>query len=141
MDQLSAFISENLLLCLAFVIVFVMLFNNLFAAKLKGYHPVSPAEATQLMNHDGAVLIDVREDKEYVTGHIVNAIHIPQSGIKNRLSEIEQYKQKPVIVSCRSGSRSAHVCGILKKNGFAQIHNLSGGIMAWQNASLPITKQ
>ena len=141
MDQLTAFISENLLLCLAFVIILVMLLNNLLGAKLKGYHPVSPAEATQLINHSEAVILDVREDKEYVTGHIVNSIHIPQSGISNRLSEIEKYKQKPVIVSCRSGSRSAHACGILKKNGFDQVHNLSGGIMAWQNASLPITRQ
>jgi len=141
MDQLSAFISENLMLCLAFVIIFMMLFNNLLGAKLKGYKPVSPSEATQLINHSDAVIVDVREDKEYVTGHIVNSIHIPQSKITDRLSELELYKEKPIIVSCRSGSRSAHVCGILKKKGFDQIHNLSGGIMAWQNASLPITKQ
>jgi len=116
MDQLTAFITANPYLCLAFVIILVMLLNNLFGAKLKGYHPVSPAEATQLINHDDAVIVDVREDKEYVTGHIVNSIHIPQSGLTNRLSELDKYKQKPVIVSCRSGSRSAHVCGILKKN-------------------------
>ncbi|MFV2060584.1 MAG: rhodanese-like domain-containing protein [Gammaproteobacteria bacterium] len=141
MDQLSAFLTENIYLAMAFVIILVLLLNNLFAAKLKGYHPVSPSEATQLINHSDAVIVDVREDKEFVTGHIVNSIHIPQSTITNRLSELDDYKQKPVIVSCRSGSRSAHVCGILKKNGFDQIHNLSGGIMAWQNASLPITKQ
>lgn len=140
MDQLSAFISENLLLSIAFIVILVMLFNNLLGAKLKGYNPVSPAQATQLINHNDAVIVDVREDKEYVTGHIVNAIHIPQSGISKRLSELEKFKQQPVIISCRSGSRSAHVCGILKKNGFDQIYNLSGGIMAWQSASLPITK-
>jgi len=141
MDQITAFITENLYLCLAFVIILALLVNNLFGAKLKGYNPVTPAQATQLINHDDAVIVDVREDKEFVTGHIVNSIHIPQSGISKRLSELEKYKQKPVIVSCRSGSRSAHVCGILKKNGFDKIHNLSGGIMAWQSASLPITKQ
>ncbi len=140
MDQLSAFISENLLLVIAFVIIFVMLVNNLFGAKLKGYNPISPAQATQLVNHSNAVIVDVREDKEFDSGHIVNAIHIPQGGISKRLSELEKYKQNPIIVSCRSGSRSAHVCGILKKNGFEQIHNLTGGIMAWQNASLPITR-
>ncbi|VAW92115.1 hypothetical protein MNBD_GAMMA22-2354 [hydrothermal vent metagenome] len=141
MDQIAEFISQNLMLSLAFVIILVLLFNNLFGARLKGYNPITPAQATQLINHSDAVILDVREGKEFETGHIVNAIHIPQGGINKRLPELEKYKQKPIIVNCRSGNRSAHVCGILKKSGFEQINNLSGGIMAWQNASLPITKQ
>jgi rhodanese-related sulfurtransferase len=84
-------------------------------------------------------VIDVREDSEYKSGHIADSKHIPLGSLKSRLNEIESYKSRPVIVSCRSGSRSAHACGMLAKNGFTSLYNLRGGIGAWQGASLPVT--
>lgn len=140
MDQISVFITQNWVLCLALVVVLAMLLNNLLGAKLKGYSIVSPAEATQLINHNDAVVLDVREETEYATGHIVNSIHIPQSKLSSRITELDKYKNKPVIIGCRSGNRSAQACGILKKQGFEHIHNLGGGMMAWQNANLPLTR-
>ncbi len=141
MDQLIAFISHNTLLVIAIVIVAAMLLNSLFAEKLRGYRSVTPSQSTLMINHDDAIVLDVRENNEYAAGHIINAIHIPLSTLNNRLNEIDKHKNKKIIVACRSGHRSSHACATLKKQGFDEVYNLSGGVMAWENAGLPLVKK
>lgn len=141
MDQLIAFVSHNTLLVVAIVIVAAMLVNSLFAEKLRGFKSVTPTESTLMINHDNAVVLDVRENNEYKDGHIINSLHIPLSALPNRLNQLEKYKGQKIIVACRSGNRSSHACSTLKKNGFEEIYNLSGGIMAWENAGLPLVKK
>jgi rhodanese-related sulfurtransferase len=67
--------------------------------------------------------------------------HIPLGQLAKRMAELEKYKDKPIVVACRSGHRSASACRTLKKHGFEQAHNLSGGIIAWEQASLPVTQK
>ena len=141
MDQLISFISNNVILVATIIIVLFMLMNNLFGEKLRGYSSVTPSQSTQLINHDDAMIIDVREVNEYSDGHIINSVHIPLSSLKTRMSEIEKHKANKVIVACRSGHRSANACANLKKAGFEHVFNLSGGVMAWQNANLPLIKK
>ncbi len=141
MEQTLSFISNNLPLFGALVVILAMLGYNLFGSSLRGYKTTSPTEAIQMINHDNAVVLDVREDGEYHNGHIINALHIPQNHLKNRLQELGKHKDKAIIVSCRSGSRSGQACALLKKQGFESVYNLAGGIMAWQSASLPLVKK
>ncbi|MDH5600978.1 MAG: rhodanese-like domain-containing protein [Gammaproteobacteria bacterium] len=141
MDQLITFTSNNTILVLSIIIVSFMLLNSLFAEKLRGYTSISPIESTQMINHDDALVLDVREMNEYSQGHILNSVHIPLTNLKNRISEIEKHKSKKVIVACRSGHRSSHACANLRKNGFENVFNLRGGVMAWQNANLPLIKK
>ncbi len=141
MQDFLTFVSQNLLLFAALAVTLVMLFFNLFGSRLKGYQPVNPTEAVNLINRDNALVLDVREVNEYQSGHILNARHIPQSALPKRLDELEKDKDRPIILVCRSGSRSSHAAGVLKKHGFEKVYNLSGGIMAWQNANLPLTRK
>ncbi|HBE93370.1 MAG TPA: rhodanese-like domain-containing protein, partial [Gammaproteobacteria bacterium] len=66
--------------------------------------------------------------------------HIPLSSFKKNIGQIEKYKNKPVVVYCRSGQRSIGPAGTLKKAGFERVYNLTGGMIAWQKDSLPIQK-
>ena len=141
MDQLISFVSNNAILVISIIVVSYMLMNNLFGEKLRGYSSVTPSQSTQLINHDEAMIIDVREVNEYSEGHIINSLHIPLSTLNKRMSEIEKHKANKVIVACRSGHRSANACANLKKAGFENVFNLSGGVMAWQNANLPLIKK
>lgn len=141
MDQLITFASNNTLLVVSIVIVSLMLIHNLVGEKLRGYSSVSPTEGTQMINNDDAVIIDVRENNEYSEGHIINSLHIPLTSLKTRLNSIEKYKNQKVIVACRSGHRSSQACATLKKEGFTQVFNLGGGVMAWESASLPLVKK
>jgi rhodanese-related sulfurtransferase len=82
----------------------------------------------------------VRTDKEFESGHVAGAHHIPLGLLKDRLGELKDYKDTPVIMACRSGNRSASGASLLLKQGFKQVHNLSGGMLAWTNANLPVDK-
>lgn len=104
-----------------------------------GAQGLSPAQATLLMNREDAVVIDVRETGEWSSGHIAGARHITLGQLDKRLSEIEKFKGRPIIVCCASGNRSSSACSQLKKAGFDKVYNLSGGISAWLEASLPVT--
>lgn len=107
----------------------------------RGAAGVTPAQATQLINREDAVVIDVRESGEFAAGHIPNARHIPLGELPKRLPELEKLRDRPFIVNCQSGARSANACNVLRKAGFEKVNNLEGGIMAWQEASLPIKKR
>jgi len=102
--------------------------------------PLLPQEVTLLINHENAIILDVREAKEYAEGHILNSVHIPLSTLSDKMARLEKYRNQPLIASCLSGSRSGNACRMLKKNGFEKVHNLKGGITAWQNANLPLIK-
>ena len=141
MDQLITFTSNNTILVVAIVIVSLMLIHSLLGEKLRGYSSVSPAESTQMINHDDALILDVRENNEYSEGHIINSLHIPLSTLKTRTGDLEKHKSKKVIIACRSGHRSSQACANLKKEGFEQVFNLRGGVMAWESANLPLVKK
>lgn len=102
---------------------------------------VSPMQATLMINREDAIMVDVREAAEYAGGHIPNSRHIPLSQFGKRLPELEKFKERAIIVNCASGNRSSSACGALRRAGFAKVFSLSGGISAWEQAGLPITKK
>ncbi len=107
----------------------------------QGRNNISVNEATLLINRQDAIVVDVRETAEWSSGHIPNARHISLGHLPKHLPEIEKFKEKPVIVVCASGNRSRSGCNVLQKAGFQQVFNLAGGIHAWSDAGLPMTKK
>ncbi|MCB8946067.1 MAG: rhodanese-like domain-containing protein [Ardenticatenaceae bacterium] len=85
---------------------------------------------------DNVLVLDVREQWEYDEGHIPGVTLIPMGEVASRLSEIPTDKE--VIVTCRSGNRSGQVADFLRQQGYDNVHNMSGGILAWQEAGLPV---
>jgi rhodanese-related sulfurtransferase len=140
MEQILEFAGNHYLLTSALVLIVGAIIATHLGNQLRGISNVSPVEATNLINHEKAVILDVRENNEYQEGHILNSIHIPLGTLNGRLNELEKHKEKPIIISCRSGHRSGNACVTLKKNGFIKVYNLGGGIMAWQNANYPLTR-
>lgn len=134
------FVQNNLMLIAVALLSAGMLVWPLIGRRISGVKEVETLEATQLINHRDAVILDVREDKEFATGHLPNAKHIPLGQLAARLKDVEKFKNKPIVVNCRSGARSATACGILRKNGFEEVYNLKGGINAWQQANMPVEK-
>ncbi len=102
---------------------------------------ISVNEATLLINRKDALVVDVRETAEWSTGHIQNARHLALGQFAKHISEIDKFKEKPIIVVCARGNRSRSACGALKKAGFQQVFNLTGGVNAWREAGLPMVKK
>jgi rhodanese-related sulfurtransferase len=118
----------------------LMLLWSFFGNRIRGVKEVNSAEALQLINHQNAIILDVRQDSEYKSGHILNSKLVPLGNLAGRIGELERYRELPIVVVCRSGNRSASACAMLGKLGFAQAYNLSGGVIAWQKSSLPLEK-
>ncbi len=138
--QLLEFVSRHPFLVAGFVGVGVLVLWSLLGFGLGGAQTLVPQQAALLINHEDAIVLDVREDSEYVQGHILNAIHIPLSTLSGKIDKLNKYRDRPIIASCMTGNRSSSACSTLKKNGFESLYNLKGGVMAWQNANLPLVK-
>jgi rhodanese-related sulfurtransferase len=133
------FMQQNWMLVALAGISGIMLVWSFIGSKISGIEQADTLKATRLFNDD-ALVIDVREEKEFATGHIPKARHIPLGQLSSRLQELDKFKSKPILVTCRSGQRSARACGMLKKAGFETVYNQAGGIIAWERANLPVTK-
>jgi rhodanese-related sulfurtransferase len=138
MAQFGEFIVSQWMLFAALAIILGLLIKSFLGEA--GITNINPSRAIQLINHEDAVVLDVRLDDEFKEGHVLDSVHIPVGLLQNRIQELEKYKAKPIIVNCRSGHRSTSACGVLRKQGFASVYKLQGGILAWKNANLPLTK-
>ncbi len=130
---------NQVLFLLAGAVIGLLLYRQLSPGRrLKscGVRQVGAGETLELIKRQKAVVVDVREDREYRAGRIPNARHIPLGQVRFRLKELERYRDKPIVVSCRSGRRSASACLFLCKNGFSNVYNLKGGLIAWQRANM-----
>ena len=137
--RIIEFIGNHPLLILAFAGTLGALLASEIGRRLSGMKAVDAIQATQLSNRENAVFLDIRDDGEYRGGHIPEAIHIPIRQLPDRIGELNKHKDCPVIAYCRSGNRSNGAGSVLKKHGFENVYNLSGGIAAWQKASLPVS--
>ncbi|RPI13416.1 MAG: rhodanese-like domain-containing protein [Lysobacterales bacterium] len=104
-----------------------------------GGQSVGPMDAVRLMNQ-GALLIDVRSQAEYDSGHILDARHVPQEQVAQAGETLKKYKDKVVIACCESGMRSGAAARVLRSQGFTKVANLQGGLQAWRTENLPLVK-
>ncbi|RMG55780.1 MAG: rhodanese-like domain-containing protein [Gammaproteobacteria bacterium] len=141
MEQIIEFVGRHPILILSFVAVLGLLLYGEFRRLTRCWDEVAPQQAVLLINHEEPLLLDVREANEVAEGRIKGARHIPLGALRQRMQELEQWKDRDVIVYCRSGNRSAQASDILCKAGFQHVHNLKGGVLAWQNENLPLVKK
>ncbi len=123
-----------------FIVVLAMLAAGPITQLLHGIKNISVWEAVKLINHESAVIVDVSEPQEFKTGHIPDAINIPLGGLAGRVKELEKHKSKPVVFTCRTGSRSSRGAVVLRKQGFEKVYALAGGLAAWEKDNLPLEK-
>ena len=137
MEQLFEFVANRWYLVGAFLLVLALFVRNEVA---RGGRSVTPQELVNLVNRDGAIVIDVREANEYSQGHIVDAVNVPHTSLGTRISELEKFKSRPVVVACKMGQHAGAAGTILRKAGFENVTRLKGGIAEWLNQNLPMVK-
>ena len=101
---------------------------------------VSPLQATQLINHRNAIVIDVRDEQAFAGGSVTGARNIPLAKLGDRIAELTRFKARPAIVVCESGQQSSRALATLKAQGFEETHALAGGLSAWKQAGLPLVQ-
>jgi len=137
----AQFLQDNMLSSGIFVAIAALLVYTEIQIRSRRFNEVKPNEAISLINHSHAIVVDVRSDAEYENGHIINAMNIPLDKLEQSTKKLSKYKEKPIIAYCRTGNTSQKACKALEKEGFSSIHNLKGGIAAWERDNLPTNKK
>ena len=137
MDQLFMYVGNHPYLVGAFVVLLALFIRNEMS---RGGATVSAQELVQLVNNEGAIIVDVRDKAEFEGGHIVDAINIPYGNIESRLGELKKYQDKPIVLACKMGQHSGAAGTALRKAGFENVSRLRGGIAEWRGQSLPVVK-
>jgi len=138
MDQYIEFATNHYLLAFSLVCVIFLLIQDLLANSFNKYESISPLIAVTKMNSDEIVIIDVRDNAEFLKSHIEDAQNIPLGKLEERLTSLETHKKHSIIVVCQTGARSVSACKTLTKAGFEQIFNMLGGMQSWEDNKLPI---
>jgi len=137
-NSFSAFIAEHTIMFGIFMALVTLLIVTEFQRRGRRYNDIRPVEAIGLINHKNAIVLDIRPKPDFEKGHVTNAINIPLEELKQNNAKINKYKNKPVIICCNSGNTSMSACKHLQEQGFESIHNLRGGMMAWERDSYPV---
>ena len=137
MDRIIEFVTTHYILVFAFLALWGAFF---VIESRRGGKAITPQFATNLVNQKDAVIVDVRAADEFREGHIPGSVNIPQSQVTDRMGELEKYKEKPLILTCKMGNQAAHLGRQLRNKGFSELYRIQGGVTAWRNDNLPVSK-
>jgi len=140
MDRLLEYVARHPLLAGGTALLALAVAAYEFSRARSGGQAVGPTEAVRLMNQ-GAVLVDVRSQAEFDSGHILDARHVPQDEVAKAAETLKRFKDKVVVVCCESGMRSGAAARVLQAQGFTKVVNLRGGLQAWRTENLPLVKE
>ena len=141
MEQLITFAGENGMLSAVWVALVVMIIVTTVKMKMSPIKQISTQDLTFLMNREEGIALDIRKEKEFKAGHILEAISLPSEKIKEKgLTSLEKYKDKPIIVVCAAGMSAVQIANDLFKAGFSRVSVLKGGMNSWTGAGLPVAK-
>ena len=140
MERLPEFIANHLFLFSLLVSLLILLAWNLFGDSVSGIKSILPAELTRMMNHQNAAVVDLRSQSDYKNGHIINSMNIPMADIQTRKDELNKFKDRPLIFYCQAGMDSGRAIRGFRHEGFSELYLLKGGLQAWKNASMPVTR-
>ena len=137
MVTLFEFIGNHTVLVAVFVTLIVLFIFNEIKRSGKS---VSTAELVNLVNNEDALVVDLRDMAEFEAGHIADAQNIPFAALKERLAELEKFKEKPIVMACKMGQHSGAAGVILRRAGFDNVSRLKGGYAEWTGQNLPLVK-
>ena len=139
MDAYYNFILNNPVLFILFFVILSFIIFNEYKTITQKFKDITPQDAVFLINND-AFILDVRESTELTKGIIKNSKHITFSSVESSLDSLKKYANKPTIVYCKTGIKSATISNILTKNNFSEVYSMKGGFEAWISDNLPIVK-
>lgn len=141
MQEYIAFFQENMILSLVWVGILIALIMNIVKSSTAAYKEITASQTTYLMNREQGVVVDIRSKEDFRKGHITGAVHILPSDIKaGNLGKLENQKSNPIIVVCQTGQSSQESANLLAKGGFENVSLLKNGLIAWNEANLPLVK-
>lgn len=140
MQDIFLFAQHHATLSVALAIALGLLVILEFIKLKQGAQQISPALATQMINHQNALVLDIRNADAFASGHIIDAISIPFAELENKYKKLDKSKAQPILIACATGQEASRAAHLLMKNGF-NIFTLAGGIRGWKEANMPLVKE
>ena len=112
-------------------------FRDLLARTKAEIREVDTAEAAEVMGRPGAVVLDIREPDEYEQGAIPGAVHLPRGHLESKIESQISDREKPIVVHCASGVRSAFAAKTLQDLGYTDVVSVKGGFNKWKDEGRP----
>lgn len=140
MQELTPFITSHSLLSVATIAVLLILIIIEFIRARKNVFNINPAQVTQLINRENAVVIDIRQNEVYRKGHIIDAQSVNPQEIRQNPKKLEKFRARPLIIVANASSESQKIAAFLLKHGY-NAYSLNGGIRAWSEAQMPLVKE
>ena len=137
-EQIFEFIGNHFVLVSIFIFLLVAFIIN---EGKQGGAAITPSSLVSLVNRDGAVILDIRDNKDYGAGHIAGSVNIPYSSFESRKGELESYKQTPIVLVCKMGQHAGAIGRKLRAEGYEDVRRLSGGMAEWTANNLPLVKK
>lgn len=141
MEQFVIFLTSHWILSSLFGVLLIALIITFVIQNHFGLPEVSADQAVQLMNHQDALILDVRGEALFAESHILHAENIPFAQFEKKWGTVQKYMQKPVILVCAVGQDSSKAAALLKQKGFGKLFVLKGGIQGWKGAGMPLIKK
>ena len=136
MENILIFAEQEFVLVIGFVVLIFLFMRHESA---KGGQKLSCQEVVLAVNAGEAVLLDVRETKDFETGHLVDALNIPHNKLEKSIKKLDKHRQKRIIVIDAMGQHAGAVVKKLAEQGFEAVR-MGGGISQWQQDGLPLVK-
>lgn len=141
MQEYIDFFQQNMILSLVWVGLLVAFIMNLVKSATAAYKEINVNQLTHLMNRENGIVVDIRSKDEFKQGHITDALHILPSDIKaGNFGSLENRKSDPIIVVCKTGQTAQESANLLAKAGFENVSLLKNGLIAWNEANLPLVR-
>ena len=138
MERVFEFVVNHYILVSLFVALLLAL---LVLETRRGGQKISAQAAVSLINRDEAIVLDIRDRKDFNEGRITGSLNIPLSALKSRISELKKHENKQIIIADKMGQHSAMAVKQLKEEGFNNIVRLNGGVADWKGSNLPLVKK
>lgn len=141
-QQLQIFVSNHTVMVFAWVALLVAVIFSFYKVATMKYKIVDNAQATQLINKEEGVVVDLRSDDEFRAGHIIDSIHALPSDLKSaKTQQIDRYRDRPIILVDANGLTSGSIAPEIIKQGFSKVYVLKEGIAGWRAGSLPTVRK
>ncbi|MEM1412355.1 MAG: rhodanese-like domain-containing protein [Pseudomonadota bacterium] len=142
MQQFMEFAGNHPILVGGFVAVLLTLVVTEVMRRTQGFKLLGPGEAVSFINRDDTKVIDVSPAADFNKGHIISAVNVPMSRIKDPDPdpELQKLVTSPLLVTCKTGQTAGAAAAALVKLGAPEVAVLRGGMMQWKNDNFPVTK-
>lgn len=141
MQDLIPFIVKYWYLFAAIAAIIIMLIKSETQSTVAGLPSLLPEEVVAKMNHEDALVVDVRDHNAFANGHILGAHHIMPIDLVEKKSKLPKQFERPLILVDSQGQLLPKMAAGLKEVGFQHLFVLKGGMRSWTEAGLPLAKK